>query len=123
MRPASAHRIALRLLSLEELSDDPRPEACVEVAFGPMRPSMTPELFVIPEPLRITPADLARLRVETELAMGEIRAEVVQAELAWQMALGRWYAEGKAAVESREPDVAVLARILDGLRKQAVASV
>ncbi|MFJ9886029.1 hypothetical protein ACIQRW_09215 [Streptomyces sp. NPDC091287] len=108
---------------MEELADDPRPEECVEVAFGPMRPSKNPDLFVIPEPLRITPADLARLRVETELAMGEIRAEVLHAELAWRMALGRWYVKGKAAVDSREPDVALLARILDGLRKQDVASV
>ncbi|MFE7460595.1 hypothetical protein ACPEIF_11665 [Streptomyces sp. NPDC012600] len=53
--------------------------------------------------------------------MGEIRAEVVRAELAQQAALGRWYEEGRAAVESREPDVALLARVLDGLRKQTPA--
>ncbi|MFG2611451.1 hypothetical protein [Streptomyces anulatus] len=40
-------------MSLEELADDPQPEECAEVAFGPMRPSKNPDLFVIPEPLRI----------------------------------------------------------------------
>ncbi|WP_254403881.1 hypothetical protein [Streptomyces anulatus] len=55
--------------------------------------------------------------------MGEVRAEVMQTELAWRIALGRWYVEGKAAVDSREPDIAFLARILDGLLKQDAASV
>ncbi|MFC8699620.1 MULTISPECIES: hypothetical protein [Streptomyces] len=55
--------------------------------------------------------------------MSEIRAEVMQAEITWQKALGHWYEEGRAAVESREPDVALLARVLEGLRKKDLAPV
>ncbi|MFJ8842425.1 hypothetical protein ACIRFF_05920 [Streptomyces cyaneofuscatus] len=118
MQSQNVRRITLRLLSVDELADDPQPEACIEVGFGPMRPSGNPDVIVLPEHLRITPTDLARLRMETELAMGEIRAEVMQAEFAWQTSLDRWYEEGRAAVESRDPDVALLARVLEGLRRK-----
>ncbi|QWQ42627.1 hypothetical protein KME66_17660 [Streptomyces sp. YPW6] len=119
----NVRRIALRLLPAAELADAPHPDACVEIDFGPLRPPGDPDLIVLPEPLRITPADLARLRVEAELAMSEIRAEVMQAEITWQKALGHWYEEGRAAVESREPDVALLARVLEGLRNKDLAPV
>ncbi|WP_351222488.1 hypothetical protein [Streptomyces sp. NPDC002133] len=108
---------------MDELSDDPCPEACVEVSFGPVRPPDDPDIVMLAEPLRITPADLARLRIEAELAMGEIRAEVMEAEIAWKRALGDWYGQGRAAVELREPDVALLVRVLEGLRKKDLVPV
>lgn len=116
-------RIGLRLLSADDLAGDPRPEACIEVSFGPVRPRGEPDVVVLPEPLRMTPADLVRLRFEAELAMGAIRAEVMKAELAWERALGAWYAEGRTAVKAQEPDVALLVRVLKGLRKQDVVPV
>ncbi|MGW0775730.1 hypothetical protein ACWD01_19245 [Streptomyces sp. NPDC002835] len=68
--------------------------------------------------MRISPADLIRLRIEAELALDEVRAEVMKAEIAWERALGEWYEEGRAAIESREPDVTLVARILECLRKE-----
>ncbi|MET8473972.1 hypothetical protein ABZY90_18480 [Streptomyces sp. NPDC006422] len=123
MRSVNVRRIALRLLPAEELANDPRPDACVEIDFGPLRPADDPDLLLLPEPLRITPADLACLRMEAELAMSEIRSEVMQAEIAWRKALGHWYEEGRIAVESQEPDVALLARVLEGLRKKDLTPV
>lgn len=100
----------------EELIDDPHPERCIEVSFAPFRPDADAVAF--PTPLHISPADLVRLRIEAELTLGEIRAEAMKAEIAWEKALGKWYEERRAAVESREPDVALLARVLEGLRKK-----
>ncbi|MFC0844386.1 hypothetical protein ACFH04_11825 [Streptomyces noboritoensis] len=110
-----APSFALRLLPEEELIGDPRPEACVEVSFGPLRPERDMVLF--PQPVRMTPADLVRLRMEAELVLGEIRAEVLRAEIAWERALGEWYEEGRAAIEARKPDEALLVRVLEGLRR------
>ncbi|MGW6235402.1 hypothetical protein ACWGBX_13255 [Streptomyces sp. NPDC055037] len=59
-----------------------------------------------------------RLRMEAELVLGEIRVEVMRAEIAWEKALGGWYEEGRAAVESRQPDAALLVRVLECLRKK-----
>ncbi|MFE4540290.1 hypothetical protein ACFRKB_35365 [Streptomyces scopuliridis] len=116
--PTGAPRIALRLLPEGELTRNTHPEACVEVSFGPLRPSDEPDMVMVPAPLRITPADLVRLRVEAELVLGEIRVEVMRAEIAWEKALGGWYEEGRAAVESRQPDTALLVRVLEGLHKK-----
>lgn len=114
-------RIALRLLPEEELAADVRREACVEVSFGHVRPAGDPDLLTIPSPLRITPADLVRLRLEAELVLGEMRTEVMRAEIAWREQLGRWYEEGRQAVETREPDIGLLARVLEGLRNKRLA--
>ncbi|MFI5800868.1 hypothetical protein [Streptomyces sp. NPDC051677] len=72
--------------------------------------------MVVPEPVRITPADLVRLRVESGLVLGEIRAEVQRAESAWRQHLIRWYRDGRLAAEARAPDISLLQRVLDGLR-------
>jgi hypothetical protein len=77
---------------------------------------------VIPEPLRITPADLVRLHLESGLLLGEVRAEMLRAEAAWQRQLGRWYEEARQAVEARTPDETLLRRVLDGLRRPDLAS-
>jgi hypothetical protein len=37
--------------------------------------------------MRISPADLIRLRIEAELALDEVRAEVMKAEIAWERRL------------------------------------
>ena len=108
--------ISLRLLCREELVGDPCPEACVEVAFEAMGPFSAPETVMFPEPVRITPAALARLRIESERTLGDIRAEVVRAEIAWKRRLGCFHREGRRAVEARVPDTALLERVLDGLR-------
>jgi hypothetical protein len=104
-------RVFLRLMVSEAPAGDPHPDACVELVFGP-----APDGAVVPEPLRITPADLLRLHVETGLVLGEIRAEARRAENAWEQQLGRWYGDGRLAVEARAPDVSLLQRVLAGLR-------
>ncbi|MFD8724313.1 hypothetical protein ACFV2H_41740 [Streptomyces sp. NPDC059629] len=107
----------------DELADDPSPDACVEVTLGSLIPTDEFDSAVFAEPLRITPADLLRLHIESDLALGEIRAEAVRADIAWQRHLGRWYDEGRAAVEASEPEVTLLRRVLDGLRRQVLAPV
>jgi hypothetical protein len=114
-------RIGLRLMSAEELAGDPKPDTCIEVSFGPVRPVNEPDLILLPTPYRITPADLVHLSIEAEVTLGDIRAEVMRAEIAWKRALGEWYAEGRRAAESRGPDVALLARVLEGLRNYTLA--
>lgn len=116
VRAESIPRIGLRLLPTEELVDGPDPERCVEIGFAPSRPDG--DTFAFPAPLRISPVDLVRLQIEAELTLGAIRAEVMKAEIAWEKALGEWYEEGRVAVESGEPDAALLARVLEGLRKK-----
>lgn len=115
-------RISLRLLPSEELVGDPFPDACVELAFGPARPSDEAGAVVVPEPVRITPTDLVWLSVELGLALGEIRAEVQRAEIAWRQQLSRWYGDGRLAVEAREPDIILLQRVLNGLRNPGPVS-
>jgi hypothetical protein len=116
-------RISVRLMPAEELTNSFYPDACVEVAFGPMRPANDPNTVVYPEPLRITPADLVRLHAEADLALGQLRPEVLRAQIAWKQQLGRWYQEGRQAVEAGLPDVALLQRVLDALKKpDAVAT-
>uniref|UniRef100_A0AAU2JKY2 Uncharacterized protein n=1 Tax=Streptomyces sp. NBC_00049 TaxID=2903617 RepID=A0AAU2JKY2_9ACTN len=99
-----------------ELAGDPA--RCVELTVPEWR-----EDTITVSTLRLTPADVVRLRLESDLVMSEIRGEVMRAELAWKQQLGRWYDEGRAAVESREPDVALLARVLEGLRRAALVPV
>jgi hypothetical protein len=101
--------VRLRLLDEKELADDPA--RCVELTVPECRDS-----GIIASRLRLTPTDVVRLCMETDLMMGEIRAEVLKAETVWKRQLGRWYEEGRAAVEAREPNVALLGRILEGLR-------
>ncbi|MGW6865345.1 hypothetical protein ACWGHM_29265 [Streptomyces sp. NPDC054904] len=103
----------LRLLSAAELAGDPHPHACVEVVFTSIR--REEDAAASPTALRITPADVIRLRMETELTLDEMRTEVMRAEIAWEKTLGSWYEEGRRAVEARAPDVALLARVLEGL--------
>ncbi|MDQ1018643.1 hypothetical protein [Streptomyces afghaniensis] len=109
-------RISLRLLPSEELVGDPFPDACVQLAFDPTRPSDEVGAVAVPEAVRITPADLVRLRVESGLALGEIRAEMQRAEIAWRQQRSRWYRDGRLAAEARAPDISLLQRVLDGLR-------
>ncbi|MGW7300682.1 hypothetical protein [Streptomyces sp. NPDC054829] len=115
-------RISLRLLPSEELVGDPFPDACVQLAFGPTRPSDEAGAVAVPESVRITPADLVRLRVESGMALGEIRAEIQRAEIAWRQQLSRWYDGGRLAVEARAPDISLLQRVLDGLRSPGPVS-
>ncbi|MEV5681528.1 hypothetical protein [Streptomyces sp. NPDC052179] len=115
--------IGLRLLPLAELLDDPRPEACVEIRFGPVPPSRDPTAIPFPNPIRISPADLVRLHAESALALSRVRCEVTRAEIAWEKALGDWYAEGRRAADAREPDTALLARVLESLRRKDVVRV
>lgn len=110
-------RISVRLISFEELTISPHPDACVEVAFGPMRPANDPDTIVYPKPLRMTPVDLVRLYAEADIALGELRVEVLRAETAWKQQIGHWYQEGRQAVETRFPEVALLQRVLDALKK------
>lgn len=109
-------RFGLQLLPEEELIGYPHPERCVELSFGPHQAD--DDVIVFSLPVRITPADLVRLRMEAELTLGEIRVEVMRAEIAWKQALGEWFEEGRAAVEAKEPDVALLARVLEGLQNE-----
>lgn len=115
-------RISLRLLPAGELVDDPCPDACIELAFGPTHPSDEAGVVAVPEPVRITPTDLVRLRVESGLALGEIRAEVQRAEIAWRQHLSRWHGDGRLAAEASAPDISLLQRVLDGLRNPRPAS-
>ncbi|WP_037887302.1 hypothetical protein [Streptomyces viridochromogenes] len=108
--------VSLRLLPAEELAGDPCPDACVELAFNPTCLSDEAGAALVPERVRITPADLVRLRVESGFVLGEIRAEVRRAESAWRQHLGRWYRDGRLAAEARAPDISLLQRVLDGLR-------
>jgi hypothetical protein len=110
--------MGLRLMSEEELNGKSQPGACVEVSFGPLRPPDDPDLILTPAPFRITPTELVHLWIEAACALGEIRAEVMRAEIAWKGALGQWYEEGRRAVEAQEPDTALLARVLEGLRNR-----
>jgi hypothetical protein len=103
--------LTLRLLPEDELADVADPERCVELAV----PRSTEDRITV-RTLRLTPADLVRLRTETELALADIRNEVMRAEAAWRQRLGKWHAEGRAAVEANEPDTALLSRVLEGLR-------
>ncbi len=115
-------RISLRLLPSEELVGDPFPDACVQLAFGPTHPADEVGAVAVPESVRITPADLVRLRVESGIALGEIRAEMQRAEIAWRRQLGCWYGDGRLAVEARAPDISLLQRVLDGLRNPGPVS-
>lgn len=114
--------IALRLLPVEELLGDPLPGACIEMSFGPVHTAGSPDRALVLQPLRITPADLVRLRVEAELALGDIRAEVMKSEIAWRRALGAWHEEGRATAEGHGPSAALLVRVLEGLRKRQIPS-
>ncbi|MFF3512767.1 hypothetical protein [Streptomyces sp. NPDC002573] len=103
--------LTLRLLPEEELVGVADPEPCVELAVPRcIEGSMTIRT------LRLTPADLVRLRTETDLALADIRTEVMRAETAWRELLGEWHAEGRAAAEASELDMAVLWRVLEDLR-------
>ncbi|MFJ5643032.1 hypothetical protein [Streptomyces sp. NPDC093223] len=107
----------------DELADDPSPGACVEVTLGPFIPTDECDSAMFTGLLRILPADLLRLHMESDLLLGEIRAEAVRADIAWQRHLGRWYEEGRVAVADSEPEVTLLMRVLDGLRRQVLAPV
>ncbi|WP_328550185.1 hypothetical protein [Streptomyces sp. NBC_00366] len=115
--------MSLRLMHDDELVDDPSPEACVELVFGPLHEPGGSDAVICAKPLRMTPADLLRLHMESELVLREIRAEATRAEIAWQQRVGRWYEEGRIAVESRDPDTALLQRVLEGLRRQVLVPV
>ena len=124
MRAATiTSRIGVRLLRGDELTAAPCPEACIEVTFDPVRPARDADMVLAPAPLRITPTDLVRLRVEAELVLGEVRAEVMGAEIEWRRRLGLWYEEGRQAVDAQEPDAALLVRVLEALRKKDLAPV
>ncbi|MCX5421902.1 hypothetical protein OHA48_20475 [Streptomyces sp. NBC_00114] len=103
--------LTLRLLPEDELAGVADPERCVELTV----PRRTEGTFAV-RTLRLTPADLVRLRTETDLALADIRTEVVCAEAAWHQRLGKWHADGRAAVEAGEPDTTLLSRVLEGLR-------
>ncbi|WP_327255469.1 hypothetical protein [Streptomyces sp. NBC_01244] len=105
----------LRLLDGTELASDPA--RCVEFALDQVR---VEDGHLV---LRITPADLVHLRIETDSVLREIRSEALRAEHAWRRALGEWHEEGRAAVEARAPDVALLARVLEALRREALVLV
>ncbi|MEV7432279.1 hypothetical protein [Streptomyces griseoviridis] len=110
-------------MGAHELVADPNPDACVDITLGPLQSAGACDPPKFAEPLRITPADLLRLRMESDLALGEMRAEVVRADYAWQRHLGRWYAEGREAVEAGEPEAVLLTRVLEGLRRQVLVPV
>ncbi|MGP4091618.1 hypothetical protein [Streptomyces sp. KR55] len=103
--------LTLRLLPEDELAGVADPERCVELAV----PRHTEGTITV-RTLRLTPADLVRLRTETDLALADIRTEVMRAEAAWRELLGEWHAEGRAAVEANELDTALLSRVLERLR-------
>jgi hypothetical protein len=107
----------------DELVDDPSPEACVELALSPLHEPGGSDAVICAEPLRMTPADLLRLHMESELVLREIRAEATRAQIALQRHVGRWYEDGRIAVESRDPDVTLLQRVLEGLRRQVLVPV
>lgn len=105
----------LRLLDETELTGDPT--RCVEFSLDQVR---VEDDHLI---LRVSPAEVVHLRFETEKVLDEIRGEVERAERAWRQALGEWHEEGRAAVEARVPDVALLARVLAGLRRDVLVPV
>jgi hypothetical protein len=107
----------------DELVDDPSPEACVELVLSPLPGPGDWDGETCAEPLRMTPADLLRLHMESDLVLGEIRAEATRAQIALQRHVGRWYEDGRIAVESRDPDVTLLQRVLEGLRRQVLVPV
>ncbi|MFI8928258.1 hypothetical protein ACIG3E_11360 [Streptomyces sp. NPDC053474] len=98
-------------MSEGELTGVADPERCVELAV----PRRCEDAITI-RTLRLTPADLVRLRTETELTLADIRTEVMRAEAVWRELLGEWHAEGRAAVEASEPEAPLLVRVLQGLR-------
>ncbi|MFI1075715.1 MULTISPECIES: hypothetical protein [Streptomyces] len=103
--------LTLRLLPEDELAGVADPERCVELAV----PRRTQGRITV-RTLRLTPADLVRLRTETDLALADIRTEVMRAEAAWHERLAQWHADGRAAVEATRPDTALLSLVLEGLR-------
>jgi hypothetical protein len=108
--------LTLRLMDAEELDGDRHPERCVELAV----PRRTEGAITV-RTLRLTPADLVRLRVEADAALAEIRTAAMQAEAAWTQTLDRWHEDGRAAVASRTPDVGLLQRVLEALRRPELA--
>ncbi|WP_328756814.1 ATP-grasp ribosomal peptide maturase [Streptomyces sp. NBC_00271] len=107
-------------MQAEELVNDPSREACVELTLDPLGSMSDLDAAIFAEPLRMTPADLVRLQLESSLTLDAIRAEAIRVEIAWQRDLRRWYEEGRVAVESGEPEVALLVRVLEGLRRQVL---
>ncbi|MEU6089069.1 hypothetical protein ABZ865_20070 [Streptomyces sp. NPDC047085] len=103
--------LTLRLLPEDELACVADPERCVELAV-PRRA----EGRITVRTLRLTPADLVRLRTETDLALADMRTEVMRAEAAWRERLAQWHADGRAAAEATELDTALLSLVLEGLR-------
>ncbi|MGW7824121.1 hypothetical protein ACWGLF_39850 [Streptomyces puniciscabiei] len=101
--------LTLRLLPEDELAGVLDPERCVELAV----PCCTEGTITV-RTLRLTPADLVRLRTETDLALSDIRTEVMRAQTAaWREPLMDWQ---RAAVEAKELDMTLLPRVLEGLR-------
>ncbi|MFJ9589454.1 hypothetical protein [Streptomyces acidicola] len=108
----------LRLLSEEELDGDPA--HCVELELPPQR-TEGGVLLRTPGPIRITPTDVVRLGIEVEQALVAIHVEATRADRAWREALGSWHGEGRAAIEASSPDVSLLVRVLEALRRDAFA--
>ncbi|WP_234387929.1 MULTISPECIES: hypothetical protein [Streptomyces] len=104
-----------------ELVNDPSPEACVELTLDPLGSMSDSHAAMLAESLRMTPVDLVRLHLESDLMLSAIRTEAVRAEITWQRSLRRWYEEGRVAAESREPEVTLLIRVIEGLRRQVRA--
>lgn len=103
--------LTLRLLPEDELAGVLDPERCVELAV----PRRTEGRITV-RTLRLTPADLVRLRTEADLVLADIRTEVMRAEAAWRERLAEWHAAGQAAVEATELDTALISLVLEGLR-------
>ncbi|GAA3850919.1 hypothetical protein GCM10022403_098040 [Streptomyces coacervatus] len=103
--------LTVRLLPEDELAGVADPERCVEPAV-PRRA----EGAITVRALRMTPADLVRLRIETDLALADMRTEAMHAEATWPQRLAQWHADGRTAVEANELDTALLSRVLHGLR-------
>jgi hypothetical protein len=79
--------LTVRLLPEDELAGVVDPERCVELAL----PRRTEDTITV-RALRLTPADLVRLRIATDLAPAEMRTEA-----AWRQRLAQWHADGRAA--------------------------
>ncbi|MGW2565355.1 hypothetical protein [Streptomyces sp. NPDC001537] len=103
--------LTVRLLPEDELAGVADPERCVEPAV-PRRA----EGAITVRALRMTPADLVRLRIETDLALAEMRTEAMRAEATWRQRLAQWHADGRAAFEANGLDTAPLSRVLQSLR-------
>lgn len=112
--------MSLRLVHADELVNDPSPEVCVELVLNLLHGVGGSDAVICADPMRMTPADLLRLRMESDRALEGIRAEVTRAEIAWQRHVGRWYEEGRIAVDSGDPDTSLLQRVLEGLRRQVL---